>query len=53
MGLKARTLVLGRPTEIECGPFSPGYIYQLGLKGDLGRARGPPPPVPVGITNRD
>jgi len=39
-GLKAHPLVLGRPTGIELGSFSPDYLYQPGLKGAPGRSRG-------------
>ena len=49
-GLKARPLVPNRPTRIEWGPFSPGYLYQPGLKGTLGRALGRALLVLVGYT---
>jgi len=52
-GLKACPLVPGHQTRIEWGPFSPGYLYQPGLKGAPGQARGRPPSIPVGYTNRD
>ena len=52
-GLKARPLLPDLVTGIEWGPFSPGYLYQPELNGPLGRARGRPPLVLVGITNRD
>ena len=52
-GLKARPLIPGHQTGIEWGPFSPGYLYQPGLKGPPGRALGRAPPVLVGITNQD
>jgi len=35
-GLKARPLIPGHQTGIEWGPFSPGYLYQPGLKGAPG-----------------